>query len=108
MGVDSGGLVRPRKRNLPGQALEQNGCKRVAIAGSSGQLAPDLLRRDVIDGADELARSGEMSRVVRGLDQAEVGEVGMVALADQDVLRLDVAVDQPCLVGRVERLSDLV
>ena len=106
MGVQGGGLVRARKRNLSGQALEQDAAEGVAIAGCRRRIALDLLRGDVIDRAQELAGARQRG-VVGRLDQPEIGEVGVVALTDQDVLRLDVAVDQAGGVRLVERLGDL-
>ena len=47
-----------------------------------------------------------MPRVAGALRQPEVGEVGAVAV-DEDVLRLDVAVDEPGAVRGVERVRDV-
>jgi hypothetical protein len=75
------------------QALVQHAGEGVDVALLRGRLAPDLLGRDVVERADELPCLG----------QAEVRQVGLVTAADQDVLRLDVAVDQAGLMRRVER-----
>ena len=45
--------------------------------------------------------------LARGLGQAEVRQVGVVVGPDEDVLRLDVAVDEPDVVRGVERVGDL-
>src|SRR6202034_3216643 len=81
--VDGRRLVRLRERDLSGQALDQppGECVDVALAGR--RIALDLLRGDVVDRADELAGAGQAG-VVRRLDQAEVGQIGVIALADQD------------------------
>ncbi len=68
--------------------------------------AAGLLGGDVVDRAHELAGFGHR-RVVVALGQPEVGEIGVVAGADEHVLRLDVAVDQPLRVRGVERLGHL-
>ena len=54
----------------------------------------------------ELAGLGH-PRVVVPLGQPEVGQVGVVAGADEHVLGLDVAVDEPFDVRGVERLGHL-
>jgi pSer/pThr/pTyr-binding forkhead associated (FHA) protein len=43
-----------------------------------------------------------------GAGQAEVGQVGVIALADQHVVRLDVAVHEPDRVRGVERIGHLL
>ena len=105
--LEGGGFSGSDERDLTGEALEQHRGQRVAVAGRGRALALDLLRRGVVDRADELAGSGQALGVVRRLDQAEVGEVGMVVLSDQDVLRLDVPVDEPGLMGGIKRLGNL-
>ena len=43
-----------------------------------------------------------------GARNPKVDEVGEVGFGDQDVGRLDIAVDQPNLVGGMQRRSDLL
>jgi hypothetical protein len=60
-----------------------------------------------MDRADDVARLGQVRlRALDPLGQSEVGEERRAAL-DQHVRGLDVAVDQPLRVGRVERGGDL-
>jgi hypothetical protein len=70
-----------------------------------GPLALHLLGRDVVERAHELPGLGQ-ALLADSLGEAEVGEEGVVTPADEDVLRLDVAVDQAGLVRRIERLGD--
>jgi hypothetical protein len=105
--VYGGRLVGPDERDLTGQALVQDRGEGIGVARRTGRVALDLLRRHVVDGADELARPGQRVGVVEGLDQAEVGQVGVVVGPDEDVLRLDVPMDQARAVGFLERLGHL-
>jgi hypothetical protein len=52
-------------------------------------------------------RLGRATTPLGATDQSEVGEVGSVALGDQDVARLHVAVDQTVLVRLLEGVVDL-
>jgi hypothetical protein len=42
----------------------------------------------------------------RFLGQPEVGQVGVSTLVEQDIPRLDVAVDEPLRVRRIERVCE--
>ena len=68
-------------------------------------LALDLLGRHVVGRAEELPLLGEVRAVEPG--DAEVGDLHLVVGGDQDVRRLDVAVDHPVGVGVVEARRDL-
>jgi hypothetical protein len=39
--------------------------------------------------------------------KTKIENLGVAALGDEDVRRLDVAVDNPCRVGRVKGIGDL-
>ncbi len=91
-------LAAVGERRVAGDRLEQHASERVLVGAGVEPAALDLLRGDVVDRADEGARGGDAG--VRGdpLGEAEVGQVGVLAawaLLDQDVARLDVAVEKP-------------
>ena len=67
----------------------------------------ELLGRHVVDRAEEVARGRQVRVGAREARQAEVGQVGVLT-AEQDVGRLDVAMDQPRRVRGVQRARDLV
>ena len=46
-------------------------------------------------------------RALDGASDAEVGELGHTVAVDDDVPRLDVAMDDPARMRRVERVGDL-
>ena len=111
--------VRPQRRNLgvtcerplAGQALVQHAAERVHVGARVDRFAADLLGRDVLDRAHQLTRAGQAGDRGRLLRQAEVRQVAVLtagAPGDQDVGGLDVAMDEPALVGRVERVADLL
>ena len=68
-------------------------------------LAAHLLRGEVADGADDLpidgcgGVGGVAHRLVDGAHQPEVRELDLVPVADQHVVRLDVAVDHALGMG---------
>ncbi len=112
MAVEHGDLAIAGERGLPGQALDQHAAQRVDVGPAVHRLAPDLLGRHVIDGPHELAGLGQRGPVRHSPDQPEVGQVHVLgprclALGQQDVRRLHVAVDQPAVVGRVQRARHL-
>jgi hypothetical protein len=92
---------------LPGEQLEGDDGERVAVGGGRAALAHRLLRRDVRGRAEHLAGLGDLVLEPEPGD-AEVGQREAVALVEQHVGRLDVAVDDPLLVRRVERVGRLV
>ncbi len=97
-------------RNRAAQHLEEHTAQRVDVGPSIRLAAGDLLGRHVVDGADDGALRGQPGDGVEPLRDAEVGEVRVllaVADRDQDVRRLDVAVDEPARVGRIERGGEL-
>ena len=98
----------PGERQRPGQRLEEQAAERVDVGAAVDVVADDLLRRDVVDRAHQLAigRAG----VRDALREAEVGQVDVLPpplLVEQDVRRLHVAVDEPLRVRGVECVRDL-
>ena len=91
-----------------GERLEEEAAERVDVGTSVHLVAADLLGRDVVDGAHQLAVG--RAAVGGALGEPEVREVRVLAaalLVEQDVGRLHVAVDEPLRVRRVERVRDL-
>ena len=99
-------LRRTGERRLAGEALEQHAAERVEVGAGVGVARAQRLGRHVQRGPGDLARCGQL--VVRGLlGEAEVTQVDVVALRHEGVGRLDVAVDEPALVGGVQRGGEL-
>ena len=67
---------------------------------SRGRDAPGV-------GCRRLSRAWRRGRLLGELGQAEVEELGLAPFGDEDVGRLDVPVDDPRPVGRLERIGDL-
>ena len=94
----------------PGERVEEHAAERVDVGAPVHLLAADLLRRDVVDGPDELAGAGQPLRGGGVLGEPEVRQVDVVALVaalDEDVAGLDVAVHEAAGVRRVERAPDV-
>jgi hypothetical protein len=95
-------------RRLSGEAVKEDTTEGVEVRAPVEGLTLDLLGAAVLDGAEEQARLGH-PRGARALREAEVAEVGVLArLGDEDVRRLDVAMDEAGLVRAVERAADLL
>jgi hypothetical protein len=96
----------------PGQQLVEDGAQRVEVGPVVHMLlSVELLRRHVLWRADGQAGAGErwdLSRTLR-FDPAGDAEVGKqhAALAEEDVVGLDIAVDQPQRMNRGEGRGDL-
>ena len=94
-------------RVLAAPALIQRQGQRVDVGLGSGRAALRLLGRHVGEGAEHVAGRGQRGTVSEPGD-AEIHQLGAwLALGDLDVLRLDVAVDDPAGVGVVERLAEI-
>src|SRR5205823_6913252 len=94
----------------PGEALVENACERVEIRAAVDRAALDLLGRDVVDRADETAFAGEAADGRDVAREAEVADVGVIALGargDEDVSGFHVPVDEPGAACRVECRGDL-
>ena len=99
-------VVASRERRVAGEQLVEHAAERVDVGAGVDPLAADLLGRDVVEGPDEGAGRGDAGARVDLAGEPEVGEVGVLAGAralDEDVARLDVAVDEPARVRGVER-----
>src|SRR5204862_4511181 len=78
-----------------GEHLEGQDPKAVDVAAAVDLVAEGKLGSQVAGRADRVAEAG--------LSQAEDAEPRLTALVEQDVGGLDVAVDEPGVVGGVER-----
>ena len=109
------------KRQCTRRHLVQDDSEREKVGAMVEFLAPDLLRRHVGDCSQRAAGTCQMLLAdccCAGfnsdclwlahdyLGQAEVHYLGVSALSDKDVRRLDVAVDDAFCVCGVERLRD--
>ena len=111
-----GGSERAQRRRLVGDVLHRDRDRRVALERHAARehlvehhaervdvgLRPDaatarLLGREVLRGADDRADLGHLR--VAGVGDAEVGDLDAAVVADEHVVRLDVAVDDAVLVG---------
>lgn len=104
------------ERGRPGQQLVEQHAKRVDVAAPVDLDAAQfrLLRAHVRRGPDELPVRREQrllrQTLVRGLGDPEIndlGDWGPVVKRDQHVGRLDVAMDDPLVVGVVDGLADV-
>ena len=100
---------RSVERYAAGDRLVKDGAQGEDVASSVDlvRVPAGLLRGHVGRGPHDGAALREVRLGVGGLRQAEVGDLGDAVRVDQDVRRLDVAVDDAVLVGVVDRLADL-
>ena len=108
MGEQQGDIRGARKRRLTGQRLEEQAAERIDVGSAVDLAAADLLGSDVVERAEQLSIGG--SAIGHALRETEVREVAVLPAilpVDQHVRRLDVAMDEPAPVRRVERVGDL-
>ena len=101
-------LARRRlERAATGQQLVKDHAKAVDIRTRVNAMAfiPRLLGAHVGDGADE---GGASAHVLLPQRQAEIDEHGTAARYEEDVARLDVAVDEAALVCVLQRQGDVL
>ncbi len=80
------------------EELEENDSQGVEVGLGGGHLASGLLRRHVAHGAEDVPRLGDLA-LGEGSGDAEVDHLGLAVLAEEDVQGLDVAMDDPILMG---------
>ena len=89
----------------------ERGAEAVEIARRSGFVAEGDFRGEVGERAEERARGGKGVLPIGAAGQAEIGELvgagGGAGRGEENVCRLDVAVDDPRRVGRAEPVEDL-
>ena len=98
--------VSPAIRPAAGEQLEGDDAQRVAVARRGRGLAARLLGREIPRRSEDGPRSGQ--RVVAGRrGDPEVGHVHVVVAVEQEVRRLDVAMNDAARVCPVERVGRL-
>ena len=115
VGEDHLDVVHVLERHRAGEAVEQDAAQRVDVGAAVQVAALDLLGGHIRDRAHELVGGGQGRLRLLGvhlLDQPEVAQVAVAVAAgraggEEDVGRLDVAVDQAAGVGGVQRAGHL-
>ena len=111
VGEHDGQLAVASERRRAGEALVEQAAERVDVCAPVDLAALDLLGRHVSDRANEAALAGQAADggdMARKPEVADVGVLAFLFLPDEDVSRLDVPVDEPGLVRRVERRRHLL
>ena len=93
------------ERHLAGEQLEEDDARRVEVGGLVDRRAARLLGGEVLRGADDRALLRHLARA--GAGDAEVRDLDDALGVDDDVVRLDVAVDDAVAVRVAERGEDL-
>ncbi len=94
------------ERDPSRQCLVEDHPDRVDVRARRRRLALRLLRREVLRRPHHGAGGGDVG-VLTAPGDAEVGDAGAALVVDQDVLRLQVAVDDPLAVGEAGGVEDL-
>lgn len=100
-------------RDGAGEQLVQDAAQRVDVHAVIQPLEPDLFRRGVVRGEQQIADAGQLDGLVDRLGDPEVHQqdllqvLGMTAGSEQDVGRFDIAVQQPAGMRIVQRDADL-
>ncbi|HEU5207352.1 MAG TPA: hypothetical protein VFT94_07065 [Gaiellaceae bacterium] len=89
------------------QTLVEDAAECIDVGAAVDLSALDLLRRNVVDRADEAAVSGQAADGRHVAGETEVAHVGVLVLSDEDVARLHVPVDEARCMGRIERVAYL-
>ena len=91
------------KRRAAGNRFIHDAAQSVDVRAGVGRLAAGLFRREVLRGADHrggLRHRGR--RIIQGAGDAEVHDLHLAGVGQHNVGRLDIAVDDPGLVGRLQ------
>ena len=85
-----------------GEALVQHHTHCVEVGAGIERLAEELLGRHLVGGADHEPGLGPASVPLHRPGDPEIHELHQALRRHHDVRRLDVAVDDPLLVGRLQ------
>jgi hypothetical protein len=97
------GVGLAEERDPAGEALVQHEAQRVEVGSPVETATAHLLRGEVFGRPHHDVVAGQVvPGAVEPLGDAEVGEQDAAVRGDEDVPRLDVAVDEPGVVGGVE------
>ena len=102
LGVENG-RQRAGEGRFAVQQLVQDHAQGVDVGARVDRLSLDLLRRHVCWRADHASGGREAVLVVDQLRDAEVEDLGLAAVRDQDVVRLQVPVDDLVVVRHADR-----
>ena len=103
----------PDERRVGGEHGERGAGQRVLVRAPGHRPGLDLLRRDIVQRAEELAGGSQRADRQGPLAQAEVGKVRVAGIVpparhiEQHVARLDVPVHQPVRMSRLQAGRDL-
>jgi hypothetical protein len=110
MGEHDGEFALPLERLRSNKALEEDAAERVHVGSSVDLVSLNLFRRDVVDRAHEAAIASEARHGGDVTSQTEVAHESAllsVTLGNEDVAGLDVAVNEPEFMRRIECVRDL-
>jgi hypothetical protein len=110
--------ARSLERAAPGKHLEEHGAEHEQVGAPGHGLRAKLLGRHVASGPDDAPRAalfpvgarlgdGLAVRLFDELREPEVEDLRPAILVDKDVLRLQIAVDDAQIVGRLKPARDL-
>ena len=106
-------LVGDRRQRVAGerllsrQRLVEDHAEREEVCPAIDGLSFHLLWRHVVRRAEELPGRRQVRRIRGDLRDAEIGDLRAKPGADDDVRRLDVAMDDPFEVREIESLGNL-
>ena len=108
MRPEDGQLGGALEGRLPGQTLVEHAAERVLVGSAIHRTAFDLFRRDIGGRPDrERVLTRGAADVGEAPRETEVSQIDVPVLVEEHVRGLDVTVDEPALVGRVEGGSNL-
>ena len=107
MAQRDGDEVLALERHAPGEHLPEDDAERVDVGRGRDRAAARLLGREVLARPEHRAGLGHAVLDVERARDAEVRDLDLALLAEQDVLRLDVAVDEAVVVREGQPVRDV-
>ncbi len=93
------------ERPLPGEGEQQGRAESEHVTRRRGRFAPRLLGSEESGGSHDETAGRQARRELTGDGYSEVGESGSAGVIEEDVGRLDVAVDNSLPVGGRQRVE---